>query len=453
MPADRSLRQTSASAWCVVATFGAYFCAYGFRKPLTAATFEQAVFWGLNLKLLAIIAQVLGYTASKFIGIRAIAEMPPARRVTMLVALILAAEAALVGFALTPAPWSVIWLFVNGLSLGLTFGLVLGFLEGRRQTEALVAALCTSFIIADGVAKTVGARLLAVGAAETWMPALAGALFLPPLFVFAAMLRRIAPPTPADVAARTERLPMDRRERRAYFARYGLGLSLLVGMYLLVTVLRSVRSDFAPELWSGLGVDLPPGAYARWELLVAVSVLVLNGAAVWIADNRRAFFYALTLAMSGGVVVLAASAGRNVGLSPYGYMFLQGVGLYLPYIAVHTTVFERLIAMTRDRGNIGYLMYLADAVGYLGYVVVLLFRAALQPAANFLQFYDRLSVGVAAACLVLTLAGWRYFARRRANFAAAASLPVAPARGGPHGERWSANGSVVDPLSAASDTV
>jgi hypothetical protein len=28
---------------------------------------------------------------------------------------------------------------------------------------------------------------------------------------------------------------------------------------------------------------------------------------------------------------------------------------------------ERLMAMTRDRGNIGYRMYLADAFGYLGY--------------------------------------------------------------------------------------
>jgi hypothetical protein len=63
-------------------------------------------------------------------------------------------------------------------------------------------------------------------------------------------------------------------------------------------------------------------------------------------------------------------------------MVLQGVGLYLPYIAVHTTIFERLIAMTRDRGNIGYLMYLADAFGYLGYVFVLLGRNAAGSASD-----------------------------------------------------------------------
>ncbi|MEI6196513.1 MAG: DUF5690 family protein, partial [Verrucomicrobiota bacterium] len=47
---------------------------------------------------------------------------------------------------------------------------------------------------------------------------------------------------------------------------------------------------------------------------------------------------------------------------------------YLPYVVVHTTIFERLIAMTRDRANIGFLMYLADAFGYLGYVVVMVVR-------------------------------------------------------------------------------
>ena len=36
----------------------------------------------------------------------------------------------------------------------LVFGLVLGFLEGRRMTEAFVAGLCASFILADGITTT-----------------------------------------------------------------------------------------------------------------------------------------------------------------------------------------------------------------------------------------------------------------------------------------------------------
>ena len=59
-------------------------------------------------------------------------------------------------------------------------------------------------------------------------------------------------------------------------------------------------------------------------------------------------------------------------LDGFAFMVLVGIGLYLPYVAIHTTIFERLIAMTRDRGNLGYLMYLADAFGYLGYPVFML---------------------------------------------------------------------------------
>src|SRR6185295_12896298 len=134
---------------------------------------------------------------------------------------------------------NLIFLFLNGLPLGMVFGLVLGFLEGRRHTEALTAGLCASFILADGVTKTVGRWLLETGVAEAWMPFGSGLLFLPPFLFFVWMLSRIPAPSAEDVAARSERAPMSSEERWPFFARYGVGLSLLVIVYLLITVLRS----------------------------------------------------------------------------------------------------------------------------------------------------------------------------------------------------------------------
>jgi len=140
-------------------------------------------------------------------------------------------------------------------------------------------------------------------------------------------------------------------------------------------------------------------------------VLILTGSAVFLRDNRRAFFAALALAGGGTVLVALALVGLQAGgLSPFAFMVLHGLGLYLPYIVVQTTVFERLLAMTRDRGNIGYLMYLADAFGYLGYVVVMLARNVLGPAENFLPFFRALSWAIAGACIVLLIPCWRYFA-------------------------------------------
>src|SRR5262249_6511954 len=127
--------------------------------------------------------------------------------------------------------------------LGMVFGLVLGFLEGRRHTEALTAGLCASFIFADGAVKSAGAALLAAGVSEFWMPAVTGLLFVPPIVLSTWMLTRVPGPTALDVAARSERAPMGRADRRAFFWRYAPGLVLLVVVYLLVTILRSVRAD------------------------------------------------------------------------------------------------------------------------------------------------------------------------------------------------------------------
>src|SRR5262245_2591266 len=255
----------SLSAWCVFAAFGAYFCMYAFRKPFTAGDYAEPSLWGIQTKTLLVTAQVIGYTLSKCIGIKVIAEMPASRRVGWLLGLIAWAEAALLLFAVTPVPWNSVALFLNGLSLGMVFGLVLGFLEGRRHTEALTAGLCTSFIVAGGVTKSVGSYLLSAGVSEAWMPFCAGLVFVPPLLVFAWMLSRIPAPSAADVAARSERAPMPAAQRRRFFGRYALGLSLLMLVYMLITVLRSVRDDFAPEIWRGLGVVGEPSIFTVSE--------------------------------------------------------------------------------------------------------------------------------------------------------------------------------------------
>jgi len=88
-----------------------------------------------------------------------------------------------------------------------------------------------------------------------------------------------------------------------------------------------------------------------------------------------------------------------------------GFGLYLPYVAVHTTVFERLLAMTRDKGTITYLMYLADSFGYLGYVAVMLLRGWLGNQEHFKDFYFALSWWFAIISIV-SLAGVVWFFAR-----------------------------------------
>jgi Family of unknown function (DUF5690) len=387
-----------------------------FRKPFTAASYTGVVAWGLDEKAALVTSQTLGYMASKVLGIRVIAEMPPERRAASILFLIGSAETTLLLFGLAPSPLHILCLFANGLSLGLVFGLVVGFLEGRRSTEALAAGLCASFILADGVAKSVGTWLLDRGVGERWMPALAGLMFVPPLLVFVGMLSRVPPPNPRDVALRGERQVMDRRDRAALVRRHGFGLMMLVAAYFLVTIARSIRADFAPEVWRALGIDAAPATFANSELLVALLVLAANGMSVLILDNRRAFFTAIGVALSGGLLMLASLVGlKQSWLGGFAFMVLLGTGLYLPYVAIHTTIFERLIAMTRDRGNLGFLMYVADSAGYLGYAALMIFKGFLPTGKSFMGFFT-VTCGIVAVLTCASLVmSWGYFARQVAS--------------------------------------
>ena len=263
------------SAWCVTAAFGTYFSMYFFRKPFAACKYEGIALWGTDYKTVLVTAQVIGYLLSKFFGIKVIAELTPQRRIGGIIALIAIAEVALLGFALTPPPYGFVFLFVNGLPLGMVFGMVLAFLEGRRVTELLTAGLCASFILADGAAKSLGAYLLSRHVPDTWMPCIAGLTAVVPMGVFVWMLAQVPPPSPADVAQRSTRAPMDACQRRRFFRAYAPGLVALVLMYMLITVLRSVRSDYAVEIWSGLlgeQVKTPPQIFTSSEMVVALMV-------------------------------------------------------------------------------------------------------------------------------------------------------------------------------------
>ncbi|HWE39607.1 MAG TPA: DUF5690 family protein [Isosphaeraceae bacterium] len=406
------------AAWAALAAFGAYFCMYGFRKPFTAAGFEGGQVFGIGEKTALVTAQVLGYAASKLIGVRVVAELRPSRRAAAIVGLVGVAEAALLLFAVAPSPWHVPCLFLNGLPLGMVFGLVLGFLEGRRLTEAMAAVLCASFILADGVAKSVGSWLLTLGVTERFMPGVAGLIFLPPLVGFVALLARVPPPDARDVALRGDRATMDRRDRRALLSRHAAGLVPLVLAYVLVTIARSLRADFAPEVWRGLGRAAAPATFTESETFVALAVLVVNGLAVLIVGNRRAFFASLAVGIAGGALMLVAPVVLRQGwLGGFAFMVLLGTGLYLPYVALQTTTFERLLAMTRERGNLGFLVTIADAAGYLAYVAVIVGEAAIPSSIDFFRFFlDAIAV-LAALTIASLAASWRAFARPTADTA------------------------------------
>lgn len=247
------------------------------------------------------------------------------------------------------------------------------------------------------------------------MPAVAGLIFLPLVAACTFYLSRVPPPDEHDEAHRGTREPIDGAARWTLFRRHAPGLSLLIGMFTLVTILRSIRADFAPEIWKGLGVDGVPSLFTRSEILVAMGVLLVNGLCCLIRDNRRAFFTAKAICLAGlGLMFMALKARESGSITPFAFMVMVGLGLYLPYVAVHTTIFERLLAMTRDRGNIAYLMCLADAVGYLGYVAVMLGKNLIAGRPDVLSFFLSTCWVLAGLSALLVAGSWAHFGLRGA---------------------------------------
>jgi hypothetical protein len=421
-PITRWLDRASATAfssYTVVAAFSVYFCMYAFRKPYTAATYEgTSELPGLppmDTKVLFIIAQVLGYCLSKFLGIKIIAEMTRRGRGLAILACIGVAEGSLLLFAVTPAPWSAVWLFLNGLPLGLVWGLVFGFLEGRRVSEVLGAGLSASFIVASGATKSVGVWLMNQGVTEQWMPFATGLLFILPMLLFVRMLSLVPPPSAADEALRTRREPMDKQARAAFVSAHGPGLIFLTLLYMGLTAYRDFRDNFTRELWDAMGAGDQAAIYTQTEIIVAAAVLVSLATIMAIRRNRVALLAVQVIMLGGSVLIGVSTLAFEAGhITPLTWMTLIGTGLYLGYVPYGCVLFDRLIAALGEVANAGFLIYIADAFGYLGSVAVLLFKTFAQPGLSWLEFFVDFSYATSILCTACFLVAIGYFARQLA---------------------------------------
>ena len=417
---------TAFSVYAIIAAFSTYFCMYAFRKPFSAGVFDTVdPLWGVDYKIVLIIAQVIGYTLSKFIGIKVVSEIKPHQRVLGILLLIGLAELALLGLGVVPAPYNFIFMFLNGLPLGMIWGLVFSFLEGRRYTEALGAGLASSFIVSSGVVKAVGLYTIqAWGVTEFWMPFVTGLIFIGPLLFFVWMLGHLPPPTKEDVEQRTERVPMSGADRIRYFRTFALGLSLLVIVHMLLTAYRDFRDNFAVNILNSLEyVDSVTGEVTNYgaraenlalsEIPIAFGVLIALGFLIAIRSNRVAFNVVHVIVFIGVALVGFSTLGFQMGVvNPYAWFILVGLGLYLGYVPFQCILFERMIALFKEKANAGFLIYVADATGYLGSVLVLLYKNFGAAELSWLEFFVQASYVLAFVGCGMMVFSYIYFLQK-----------------------------------------
>ncbi len=414
-----SLALAGLSAFCV------YTCMYAFRKPFTAANYNNQFFLGIDYKVWLVVAQTIGYTLSKFYGIGFIASLGRTSHSKKIIFFISMGWLALLFFAITPAPYNIILLLLNGFPLGVIYGLVFSYLEGRRATELLGAVLATSFIFASGFTQSAG-KFVSVewGVSQWWMPFVTGSIFFIPTIFFTWLLGKTPAPTATDVALRTERTAMNGEERKKFVRSFLPGLTLLIIAYVLLTIMRDYRSNFASNIWQELGIN-NAAVFTQTEIPASVVTLALTGLLIFVRSNIRALLINHVIIIAGFFLcIIFTLLYTNGYTNTFWWMTIVGVGLYMGYVPFNCMLFDRLIASFKYVSNAGFIIYVADSFGYLGSNAVIITKNFLRLDISWGNFFISLVLIVSVAGIVLTALSAFYFQKKHQKQTTKLSLQV-----------------------------
>lgn len=401
--------------YAAIVCFLTYAIVYAFRKPFTVGTFEQepAVF-GLHFKDALVISQVLGYMLSKIYGIRFISELKRTGRAKVILLLVGISWIALLFFAIVPAPWNIVFLFINGFPLGMIWGIIFSYVEGRKATDFIGASLAVSFIFSSGMVKSIAKWLMIhFQVTELWIPFITGLVFMLPLLLLLFLLEKIPAPTAEDQALRVTRQPLNKAQRKAFFSEFRPGLILLISVYVFLTIFRDIRDNFAADIWKDLGFSNQPSVFTDTEIPITIIVLILISSMMLIRNNRRAFMITHYIVIVGFLLAgISSLLFVFQAIGPFLWMTLVGLGLYIGYIPFNCIVFDRMIATFKSIANVGFLIYLADSFGYLGSVGVILMKTVFTVNVHWTVIYSNGVILLSVVGVLLTIFAIVYFNKK-----------------------------------------
>jgi MFS family permease len=412
---QEKFRDNWVALYAAIICFLTYATVYAFRKPFTVGIFADGpTVFGLAFKDALVISQVLGYMMSKFYGIKFIAELKNIGRGKLILLLVSFSWLSLLLFAMVPAPWSLIFLFLNGFPLGIIWGIIFSFVEGRKATDFIGAALAVSFIFSSGFVKSVAKALqINFTISDWWLPFATGAVFFIPLIILVYLMEKIPTPSETDISLRVTRLPMNKEERAKFIDTFKPGLILFIAIYLVLTIFRDIRDNFAADIWKELGFGNQPSVFTATEIPITLIVLVLIGSMILIKNNQKAFVITQYIIIIGFVLAGISSFLFIQGLiGPFLWMTLVGLGLYIGYIPFNCILFDRMIATFRISGNVGFLIYLADSFGYLGSVSVILLKTVFKLKIHWSVLYSWGVVGLSIFGVIGSILALKYFNKK-----------------------------------------
>jgi hypothetical protein len=240
------------------------------------------------------------------------------------------------------------------------------------------------------------------------------------------VLSQVPPPSIEDEALRTPRRPMTGPERVAFFRRFAPGLIILILSYMFLTAYRDFRDNFLADIWSDLRSGGAHPEFSQTETPIALAVLGVLMLIALVKKNIRALMVNHIAVGVGPLLAgIAAFCFQQGWISDFMLILITGFGAYIAYIPFNSILFERMIATFKYVSNVGFLMYLSDAFGYLGSVGELVYKNVGAKGLSWTQFFINASYIAALTGCVGALAAWLYFRREHQREEAKQLEPVA----------------------------
>jgi len=354
-----------------ITTFCLYTFMYAIRRPFSALVYDNMILWGTNVKIWMVLAQLLGYTLSKFYGIRLLGKIKPEDRGIYLIAILSIATLPLFLLQYTPIeawPWLML---LNGFPLGLVWGIVFSYVEGRKYTELIGTMLACTFVFSSGWVKSFGLylqELLTLKIEQVPFFTAITALIAAALVIL--ILEKLPPPTIQDKQLRNERKPLSLEAQKNFLIDYGQILFPFVLIYGIFTIMRDFRDSFSAEMLKE-NAAYSNAIFTNMELKVSVVLLCLVPLFSWIKSHHRAINLTVLSILVGVLVSLSSTIlFTQDKISVTWLLMLTGGGFYLGYILINISVMDRLIGYSGQSGNSGFLIYIADSVGYLFSLII-----------------------------------------------------------------------------------
>lgn len=209
---------------------------------------------------------------------------------------------------------------------------------------------------------------------------------------------------------------MNLEDRQAFLREFSFGLTVFVLSYIILTTFREFRDNFTPEIWKSLGFATQSSIFTQTEVPIALSVLLIMAAMRWVQNNDKAFFIIQTLMLVGGILIaLSTFLFEQKFISPITWLTILGFGVYLAYSMCNSLYFERMIAVFKQPGTVGFLITFADYYAYLGSISVLFYKNFFQKQINYLDFFIVLAYIVSILYVFLVAVSMYYFYFKRSK--------------------------------------